>query len=640
MSSGEQHYRIRDASGLLRAVHVREDRADGTKAVRWQRPDGTPGLNGTPLHDLPLYGAHELGDYDPDELVALVEGEKARDALAEAGVPALGTVTGAGHTPSEAALAPLRGRRVALWPDHDEQGRKHMHNVAQRLQGLASELLWYEWPEAMEKGDDAADHPAVQNGDRKALGKLRTDLEGAPRWSPPKPPNRLLESRVLLGDGMMHGIDPPEELEPGVLLRGKVHSLYAPPGAGKTMLMLWLVKRCVERGDKVLLLDSENGHRIISERLEDMGADPARIDDHLVYLSSPGLAMPDQPDYLALLDEVQPALVVFDSLISFLASAGCEENSATDIASWAGTFCHPARDRGVAVLLLDHVPHDGAHARGSTRKKDEVDVQWSLRCTQPFDRDSVGEIVIFREKDREAWLPPSVKFSVGGAQAGFLFERSEGTVEEPGDSTGGLNANEQKVLAMLQEKGHEGASWGDLKRGFDRSIGTLSNTLRSLRRLNRCRQTENPKRYYAVIEQVKPISKPDQDCSTVFKDRSIEQLNTDESETVQSVHTPYGGEQLNTDVEHSSQQGSGTASVDQLFAAPPDWLAGQVARYREDPERHIKPLCAAVARHLGLDAGEVRPEVERALAGPEEAEDPDGLGVEFEDAHGNVIERG
>lgn len=555
-------YRIRDTGGRVRAVHVREDKPDGTKAVRWHRPDGTPGLNGTPLHDLPLYGAHELGDYDPDELVALVEGEKARDALAGAGIPALGTVTGASSTPSEAALEVLRDRRIALWPDHDEQGRDHMHNVAQRLHSLASEVLWFDWPEAENKGDDAADHPATKSGVRKAIGKLRTDLDGAPRWKPPKLANPLLESRVLLSEGMVHGIEPPEELEPGVLLKGKVHWLYAPGGAGKTMLMLWLVKRCIERGENVLLLDAENGRRIISERLELMGVDPAKVDDHLYYLSSPSLTIPDQPSYLALLDEVEPALVVFDSLISFIAGAGCEENSNTDVAVWAGEFCHPARARDIAVLLIDHVPHDGAHARGATRKRDEADVQWKLNKTQEFDRESVGEIVLFREKDREAWLPPSVKFSVGGSSEGFIFARSEGTLHEPGPEDN-LSANHEKALAHIRHRGDEGATWSEILAGFGGSKGSLGNALKALRGKGLVYQDEKTRRHHAVVptepagesEEVvppvvseEPLGKPDSESTTRYSEGTIGSLVPDESVDVQEVHTPYGCVPLYPDV--------------------------------------------------------------------------------------------
>jgi hypothetical protein len=66
-----------------------------------------------------------------------------------------------------------------------------------------------------------------------------------------------LAGRMLLSDGMRSGIDPPEELEHDVLLRGRIHWAYAPAGVGKSWLSLWLTKRCLERGEKVIYFDSE-----------------------------------------------------------------------------------------------------------------------------------------------------------------------------------------------------------------------------------------------------------------------------------------------------------------------------------------------------------------------------------------------
>ena len=59
------------------------------------------------------------------------------------------------------------------------------------------------------------------------------------------------------------------------------------------------------------------------------------------------------------------------------------------------------------------------------------------------------------------------------------------------------------------------------------------------------------------------------------------------------------------------------ATVADLFANPPDWLVKQLLVYHEDPARHLKPLCAAVAAVVledGARASEVQEEVERELA--------------------------
>ena len=197
--------------------------------------------------------------------------------------------------------------------------------------------------------------------------------------------NPLLQGRVPLAPGIEEGIDPPEELEPSVLLTGKVHHIFAGAGEGKTMFSLGLVRNAIERDEAVAFFDTENGQRIVAERLGKMGVDTSKVDEYLYYIPSPTMPLTAEGAavYEQMLDEVRPSLVIFDSWINFLAGSGCDENSNTDVARWCVTYTHPARNRGIAVVLLDHVPHDGKHARGATRKKDEVDVQWKLKKTNP-----------------------------------------------------------------------------------------------------------------------------------------------------------------------------------------------------------------------------------------------------------------
>jgi DNA-binding transcriptional ArsR family regulator len=58
------------------------------------------------------------------------------------------------------------------------------------------------------------------------------------------------------------------------------------------------------------------------------------------------------------------------------------------------------------------------------------------------------------------------------------------------------------------------------------------------------------------------------------------------------------------------------STVAELFANPPDWLIGQLKVYSEDPGRHLKPLCSAVAAVVlgdGARGDEVREDVEMEL---------------------------
>jgi hypothetical protein len=162
-------YEVRDAAGELVAIHERIDTAAGKRFI-WRQPDGTSGLGGLPLTDLPLYGMHRL---DHRSTVVICEGEKAAQSLMDRGVQAVGTVTGAASTPGPAALAELTGRSVVLWPDNDDVGRAHMGRVADRLD---SEPVWIDWPDAPEHGD-AADYTG--NPQRLIDAALRTPVHEA-----------------------------------------------------------------------------------------------------------------------------------------------------------------------------------------------------------------------------------------------------------------------------------------------------------------------------------------------------------------------------------------------------------------------------------------------------------------------------
>lgn len=148
-------YEIRDSAGALVAIHVRQNRADG-KHMWWKRPDGSRGLGGRKVADLPLYGVEALTSA-PDALIIVTEGEKARDALVTRGFLAVATVTGAGVVPSDESLRPLLARPAALWADADAPGRGHMDGIAARLARLRHrDVRRIAWPDAR-GADDAFD---------------------------------------------------------------------------------------------------------------------------------------------------------------------------------------------------------------------------------------------------------------------------------------------------------------------------------------------------------------------------------------------------------------------------------------------------------------------------------------------------
>lgn len=365
---------------------------------------------------------------------------------------------------------------------------------------------------------------------REAYRSLRGEYPPSENGKQEAKLGSLLGERVLLGQDIRDGIEPPEELVPDLLLKGKVHSIYSGAGTGKTFLMLWLVLRVLERDLPVIVVDMENGRRIIAERLKDLGANPEDLDHLLHYYPSPDL---DPESYALLLEEIDPALVVFDSWINFLAREGYDENSSNDVASWAVSYTHPARKRGCTVLLLDHIPKEGVSSRGSGRKKDEVDVMWALKNPYHFDRDTVGRITLSLEKDREGWLPQTQGFALGGGEDGFVFSRSEGLIEE--EDASGLTNTERKTLEALEEFGDQGAEAAEWKKAADKRKGvSRASFFRAKAKLHNLKKAvERSRRWYAA-----GVSKPPNPSERVSRSHSYFET----AETQAESHGKFLGE--------------------------------------------------------------------------------------------------
>lgn len=167
----------------------------------------------------PLYSLPELAG-QPDALVIVTEGEKAADAAAGL-FPDLVTTTpmhGA-KSPHKTDWSPLAGRRVVIWPDHDEPGASFAHAVAHLATDAgAAGVAVVDVPADWSEGWDLADElPAGVTVDA-----LRGMIEAAAPWQPAEPATASRSS------------GPPPELLAFVMReRGLYHR---DPDAGDTLL--------------------------------------------------------------------------------------------------------------------------------------------------------------------------------------------------------------------------------------------------------------------------------------------------------------------------------------------------------------------------------------------------------------------
>lgn len=354
-------WHIKDMNGKVQAVHVRFDLSDGDKECLWRLPgEKRWGLQGRKLSTLPLYGTERVQDWPGDlPLVVVAEGEKATDALLEAGFAALGTVTGAGGTPGTEALKVLRDRRVVLWSDNDAEGRAHMRRVAKGLQVIAAEVRIFEWEDAPPKGD-AADYPGVLSRSRKAIDELLSEMAALPVWEPDP-------VGVLLTD-----VEPEEVhwLWDRRIPLGKLTVLDGNPGDGKSVWTADVAARVSNGrawpdggrcpvGGAVICSGEDGVADTILPRLIASGGDPSKV---LALSTVPDpqgnertLSIPeDIPVIERGIRRVRAVVAVIDPLMAFL-SGETNAHKDQDVRRAMAPLAKMAERTGAAIIVIRHL---------------------------------------------------------------------------------------------------------------------------------------------------------------------------------------------------------------------------------------------------------------------------------------------
>ena len=140
----------------------------------------------------PLYRLPDLAER-PDAPVLIVEGEKAADRAAEL-FPRTAVVawSNGAKAVQHVDWEPLRGRRVTIWPDNDQDGRTAMARLAERLLALGCDLKAINPPEGLPEGWDIADATDWDNATATAFVKEHIkEVTGAlTEWKVDAPPEQ------------------------------------------------------------------------------------------------------------------------------------------------------------------------------------------------------------------------------------------------------------------------------------------------------------------------------------------------------------------------------------------------------------------------------------------------------------------
>lgn len=378
-------YNYTGTDGMVKFAKIRME----PKSFAIMHPTDTGweyGINGS---ERPLYRLSDISwAVSQGYPVYVVEGEKDADRLNNMGLTATCNFGGADEWRDEYADF-LKGADVIIVADRDEPGEKHAKKVRASLRGKARSVRIVQ-SRTDGKGHDVSDHLDA--------GWDLSDL--MPLTGSYKP--------VSLAALVKKGVPTPVRLG-DFLYEGGLHSIAGAPDCGKTTLALFWALSLVRQGRTVLFLDEEGGQEIAAEKLVALGASHSDLDS-LVYIPFPGKSWSEEDiaSLLELAEETMPALLLIDSSAAFMARAGLDENSASDVTRfWAQVLTPVARVVGAAVLVIDHdtkSTEQSRYARGSGAKLCAIDVQLKVTMEKPFTREQDGNLKIVVTKDRRGYL--------------------------------------------------------------------------------------------------------------------------------------------------------------------------------------------------------------------------------------------
>ncbi|WP_287981065.1 AAA family ATPase [Acidiphilium sp.] len=299
------------------------------------------------------------------------------------------------------------------------------------------------------------------------LGRAQQAFTAEPRpidspTSPPASRKRFEISRITPLD---HSIRQ-RELIAGWFGLGEFLRLNGSPGCGKTTLAVdWAAHiagglpwrgHAVEQG-AVLVIELE-GAANLQTRVEatctELGLKQTEIP---LFMTADSVSLAVESEWRPLLDAITDTdfgsplqLVVIDTQAR--ASAGADENSASDTALIVRAIDEIRAKTKAAVLLLHHLPHGADRARGSTAFLGAVDCEMLTRR----DESGVGTIKVVKMRNRAD--PPPAHYRLKSVPIGFGPDGAlvTGAAAVPAEAPGpqkALKPAAQIALDILTEHG-------------------------------------------------------------------------------------------------------------------------------------------------------------------------------------------
>jgi RecA-family ATPase len=221
-------------------------------------------------------------------------------------------------------------------------------------------------------------------------------------------------------------IDTSKPIIPNIINAGQIVSLVGQGGTGKSLLMFDIAMALASGRSvlghpsvepmSVLYIDMENPIGEVYTRRSNLGYQDNSL-ERLTYYHMPGLPALDTKSggqfIEAMAERHSPDLVIFDTISKLVAGEESKSDTWQDLYKYSIV---PLRQANCAAVILDHQGHDASRgARGSSAKRDNVDLQWIQTCT--------GELITLkRDKCRTLHDTATLKIRRGGTPLRHTIE--------------------------------------------------------------------------------------------------------------------------------------------------------------------------------------------------------------------------
>ena len=228
---------------------------------------------------------------------------------------------------------------------------------------------------------------------------------------------------------------------------GRAMALWAAAKSGKSELTLWCATKLalgehpwtgqpVDPVD-VLYIDLEMTEDDLEERLEEFRIDPLRLPRLHYLLHPPMWALNTEQggqQLAAWVDECGAQAVIIDTFVRSVRGEENESDTVTQFAQHTGTRL---KQLGVGYLRTDHAGKDRSKGpRGTSAKRDDVDVVWSLTRSQQTTPHPAGGLTSPVKLDCEGssrlhWVGPKLNLERTVANEVIRYTTQQGTLGSP-----------------------------------------------------------------------------------------------------------------------------------------------------------------------------------------------------------------